>query len=249
MSGAACRRRRDGQYPDMLARSDSVPHPILALRGAEVLLDPAGGLFWPAEGLLAVADLHLEKGSALARRGRMLPPYDTADTLTQLEAMVTRWRPRTLIALGDSFHDGGGAARLTHEAHGRLRALQAGRSFIWIAGNHDPAPSPLLEGDWAVEARIGPLVFRHEPSGDADPGEVAGHLHPAARIAVRGRTIRRRCFATDGQRMVLPAIGAYAGGLNVRHPALASLFRGAYEAHMLGRERTYRVTVRACIMD
>lgn len=221
----------------------------MALHGAEVVLDPAGGLFWPAEGLLAVADLHLEKGSALARRGRMLPPYDTADTLTQLEGMVARWSPRTIIALGDSFHDCGGAERLHPAAHARLRLLQAGRSFIWIAGNHDPKPSPLLAGEWAVEARIGSLVFRHEPAAEGEPGEVAGHLHPAARIAVRGRTIRRRCFATDGRRMVLPAIGAYAGGLNVRHPALAGLFRGPFDAHMLGRERTYRVAVRVCVMD
>ncbi|WP_127088428.1 ligase-associated DNA damage response endonuclease PdeM [Aquabacter cavernae] len=233
----------------MLARSDSVPGPLLALNGAEVTLDPFGGLVWPAEHLLVVSDLHLEKGSAYAKRGRMLPPYDTADTLTQLEAMVARWLPRTIIALGDSFHDRDGAGRLSSAALGRLRHLQAGRSFIWIAGNHDPEPSPLLAGEWAVEARIGSLIFRHEPAAHAEPGEVAGHLHPAARIAVRGRTIRRRCFATDGRRIVLPAIGAFAGGLNVRHPALAGLFAGPFDAHMLGRERTYRMAVRTCMAD
>lgn len=234
----------------MLARSDSVPAASsVALNGAEVVLDCAGALVWPDERLVVVADLHLEKGSAFARRGQMLPPYDTPETLSRLEAVVRRWSPATLIALGDSLHDRWGAERLDRTALDRLKRLQAGRSFIWIAGNHDPEPSPLLGGEWAREMRIGPLVFRHEPRATQEPGEVAGHLHPAARLCVRGQSIRRRCFATDGRRMVLPALGALAGGLNVKSPAVAGLFAGLFEAHMLGRERTFRVEARACLGD
>lgn len=233
----------------MLARSDSVPLPTLGLNGAEMALDSGGALVWPERRLLVVADLHLEKGSAFARRGQMLPPYDTRETLGRLEAVVRRWSPATVIALGDSLHDRWGAERLDAGSLDRLRALQAGRNFIWIAGNHDPEPSALLGGEWAREVRIGPLVFRHEPQVRAEPGEVAGHLHPAARLVVRGQSIRRRCFATDGRRMVLPALGALAGGLNVRSPAVAGLFAGVFEAHMLGRERTFRAEARACLMD
>ncbi|OYW60622.1 MAG: phosphoesterase [Azorhizobium sp. 32-67-21] len=235
----------------MLARSDSVPLPVpcVSLHGADVVLDCAGALVWPEQRLLVVADLHLEKASAFARRGQMLPPYDTHETLNRLEDLVRRWSPAHLVALGDSLHDRRGAERLDPLALERLRHLQAGRTFVWIAGNHDPDPSPVLGGEWAREWRVGPLVFRHEPrAGDAD-GEVAGHLHPAARLAVRGQSIRRRCFATDGRRIVLPALGALAGGLNVRNPAVAGLFGGAFEAHMLGRERTFRVAARACLMD
>lgn len=233
----------------MLARSDSVLTDPLPLHGAEVVLDPLGALVWPKERLLVVADLHLEKGSSYARRGQMLPPYDTVDTLTCLEVLIAHWKPATVIALGDSLHDRWGAERLPAAALKRLNTLQDGRSFIWIAGNHDPDPSPLLGGEWAAEARIGPLTFRHEPRLKPLDGEVAGHLHPSARLLVRGRTIRRRCFATDGRRMVLPALGAFAGGLNVRHPALSGLFTGAFEVHMLGKARTYRIEVRACLMD
>lgn len=233
----------------MLARSDSVPLSPFGLNGAEVVLDCDGALVWPEQRLLVVADLHLEKGSSFARRGQMLPPYDTQETLARLEVAVRRWSPATIIALGDSLHDRWGAERLDAGALVRLNLLQAGRTFIWIAGNHDPDPSPRLGGEWAREVRIGPLVFRHEPRVKHEPGEVAGHLHPAARLAVRGQSIRRRCFATDGQRMVLPALGALAGGLNVKNPAVAGLFAGLFEAHMLGRERTFRVEARACLMD
>ncbi|WP_029005958.1 ligase-associated DNA damage response endonuclease PdeM [Azorhizobium doebereinerae] len=231
----------------MLARTDSGPGPLTALHGCAVRLDPRGGLFWPDEHLLVVADLHLEKGSAFARRGQMLPPYDTAETLARLEALVAALAPRRIVALGDSFHDRWGAERLPDEARRRLRALAAGRDFLWIAGNHDPEPNGELEGDWAREARIGPLVLRHEPAEVPEPGEVAGHLHPVARLSVRGRSIRRRCFATDGRRLVLPALGAYAGGLNVRHGAVAGLFAGPFEAHLLGAARTYRIASTACL--
>ncbi len=233
----------------MLARVDSASDPLTALNGCAVWLDPRGALVWPDERLLVVADLHLEKGSAFARRGQMLPPYDTVETLARLEALVHAHQPRTIVSLGDSFHDRWGAERLDDEARRRLAALQAGRSFIWVAGNHDPEPQAGLEGEWVRELSLGPLVFRHEPSEHHTPGEVAGHLHPVARLSVRGRSIRRRCFATDGRRVVLPALGAYAGGLNVRHGALAGLFAGPFEAHMLGEGRTYRIASTACLMD
>ncbi|WP_132030215.1 ligase-associated DNA damage response endonuclease PdeM [Aquabacter spiritensis] len=233
----------------MRAAADSTPPPAIPLNGAEILLDPLGALVWPAEHLVAMSDLHLEKGSSFARRGQMLPPYDTEDTLARAEQVIARWRPRIVIALGDSLHDRTGAERLQPSAFARLRTIQASRTFIWIAGNHDPDPAPLLGGEWAREVTIGALTFRHEPSRTAQAGEVAGHLHPSARLVVRGRSIRRKCFATDERRMVLPALGAYAGGLNVRHPALSGLFAGAFQAHMLGAARTYRMEARACLSD
>src|SRR5947208_5453320 len=86
-----------------------------ALRLGDVALaaDCAGALCWPDEGLLVVADLHLEKGSSFARRGMLLPPYDTTETLARLAKLIARYAPRIVIALGDNFHDGGGPARLS----------------------------------------------------------------------------------------------------------------------------------------
>jgi hypothetical protein len=108
------------------------------LNGTPLLLDPSGAVFWREHGLLAVADLHLEKGSAFARRGTMLPPYDTQATLDGLTRVVRRWQPRTVLCLGDSFHDTGGPERLTTGDRTRLAALTRGREWVWIVGNHDP---------------------------------------------------------------------------------------------------------------
>jgi len=222
----------------------------ICVAGTTFVADPAGALYWPDEGLLAVADLHLEKGSAFAARGVLLPPYDTAATLSRLARLTDRYAPRLVIALGDSFHDGGGARRLPETARSLLKGMQQGREWVWIAGNHDPEPAAGVGGRFAATLVLGPLTFRHEPSAGTAAGEIAGHLHPLARVARRGRAVSRRCFAADGKRVVMPAFGAYAGGLNVRDRAFAMLFgSGALIAHMLGQHRLYAVAAARCRPD
>jgi uncharacterized protein len=220
----------------------------ISIAGTSLVGDPDGAIYWPQERLLAVADLHFEKGSSYARRGVFLPPYDTAATLARLTALIVRYAPRAFIALGDSFHDGGGPDRLADADRTQLRALQAGRDWIWITGNHDPEPAENIGGDFGGALSIGPLTFRHIPNGGT--GEIAGHLHPVARVSHRGRAVSRRCFAADTRRMVMPAFGAYTGGLNVRDAAFADLFGTLdFVAHMLGEGRLYSFAARHCRPD
>ncbi len=222
----------------------------IALAGTMLVADAAGALYWPDEQLLVVADLHLEKGSAFAKRGVLLPPYDTATTLARLAHLIERYAPRLVIALGDSFHDGHGPARMSGGDRAALAGLQRGRDWIWIAGNHDPDLPDGIGGHFADCLALGLLMFRHQPSPDACDGEIAGHLHPLARVAQRGRAVRRRCFASDGRRLVMPAFGAYAGGLNVRDRAIMALFGTlAFTAHMLGERRLYAVAAARCLPD
>lgn len=217
----------------------------LAVSGITFEADCAGALYWPEEGLLAVADLHFEKGSSYARRGMLLPPYDTAETLATLTELIGRYAPRIVVALGDSFHDNGGPGRLSDKDRSTLAGLQRGRDWIWIAGNHDPDPSREVGGVFARMMSIGPLTFRHIPEGG--DGEIAGHLHPSARVRVRGHSIVRPCFATDATRLVMPAFGAYTGGLSIRDRAFAAVFRaGDFTAHVLGRRRLYAFPAAHC---
>jgi uncharacterized protein len=224
-------------------RSESV-----AIAGVTLIADPAGVLYWPEQGLLAVADLHLEKGSSFAARGQLLPPYDTAATLARLARLIAHYAPRSVVALGDSFHDGGGAARLSADDRENLKALQRGRDWIWLTGNHDPEPAVDIGGVFETTLTIGALTFRHLPTGAV--GEVAGHLHPVARVAHRGRAVSRRCFAADATRLVMPAFGAFTGGLNVRDAAFADLFGTLkFTAHMLGEDRLYAFAAKHCLPD
>ena len=215
------------------------------IAGVTLVADLSGALFWEEQSLLVVSDLHLEKGSSFAARGVLLPPYDTAATLARLAAVIARHDPRMVIALGDSFHDRTAHQRLASPDRDAISAMQAGRDWIWIAGNHDPQLSSDLGGVIATEVCIGPIAFRHEPSGAF--GEIAGHLHPKARVATRGRSTERRCFASDGERAVMPAFGAYTGGLSIRDPAFAKIFQApGLMAHVLGDNRLHAIAASRC---
>src|SRR5882757_396781 len=150
----------------------------ISVAGVTLVADLAGALYWPEEQLLVVSDLHLEKGSSFAARGVLLPPYDTAATLERLARVIGRYVPKTVMALGDSFHDDGGPARLMDQDRSMLALLQRGRDWVWIAGNHDSRPVTGLGGISATTLSIGPLVFRHKPDLTMCDGEIAGHLHP-----------------------------------------------------------------------
>ena len=218
---------------------------ILDVLGVSFSADLSGALFWEEQSLLVVSDLHLEKGSSFARRGVLLPPYDTAATLALLGVLIARRNPRMVIALGDSFHDSDAHNRLSRADSEAIVAMQARRDWIWISGNHDPALPSDIGGIVAEEVAIGPIVFRHEPTGA--PGEIAGHLHPKARVSTRGRSMERRCFACDGERAVMPAFGAYTGGLSIRDAAFAKIFQTlGFMAHVLGDNRLHSIAASRC---
>ena len=220
--------------------------------GLGLQLDLDGALYWAEERLLVAADLHLEKGTSFASSaGRLLPPYDSAQTVARLERLIAHYRPLRVVALGDSFHDRRGAARLDAATAERVRRLSEDADWIWIHGNHDPKPPAQLGGRGAVEIAIGPLVFRHDAHGEraAEAGEVIGHYHPVASVSTRGRSFRRRCFAIGRDRMLLPAFGAYAGGLNVREAAIRRLLDAKAQVALLGRDRLHLFPIAAALPD
>jgi DNA ligase-associated metallophosphoesterase len=216
---------------------------------AQVMLRASGVLWLEAERALVVADLHLEKGSSYAARGQMLPPYDTRETLMRLAAEVEALAPAIVVLLGDTFHDRKSEGRLAADDGERLRGLARGRTLVWVVGNHDTDGPQALPGETVAELTLLGLTLRHEPQSGLQPGEVAGHLHPAARVTASRGSIRRRCFITDGDRAILPAFGAYAGGLNVRDQAFAGMFARPPLAGALGADRVHAVGWRSLAGD
>lgn len=210
----------------------------LTLAGQPVVLRAAGTLWVPQHDTLVVADLHLEKGSAYAARGQLLPPYDTRETLNRLINEVRQTQAARIVLLGDSLHDMDAIARIPVAEREAVIDLARTGELVWISGNHDPDGGSAFGGTSTEQLSLGALVLRHEPSQAPAHGEVAGHLHPCAKIIGTGGAVRRPCFISDGQRMILPAFGAYTGGLNVRDVAFGSLFAADKRAYMLGARIT-----------
>ena len=226
------------------ARSHTRGHvettPTIRFRGAAFVPLHSGALFWPATGTLLVADLHLEKLSSFARSGQLLPPYDTGLTLARLESDLRATGARRVVALGDSFHRDEGTVTLLPHDRARLAGVMAGIEWIWLSGNHDPSPHA-LGGICRAMHTEADMIFAHVPArGTA--GLVAGHLHPAARVMINGRSVRRPCFVHDEHLMILPAYGSAAGSLNILGRAFAGLLKlQSLQVTMLGRERVYPV--------
>ena len=235
--------------PERLDAGEFDEQPV-SICGKAFIADVSGALYWPAEDALVIADLHLEKGSSYARKGVMLPPYDTRETLSRLAVALDRYDASTVIALGDNLHDTGGGERLSAEDRETLRLIQEDREWIWITGNHDAALAEQAAIDHCggrvrIEAEVDGLLLRHE----AEPGELrpelSGHFHPKLRIRARGRAVARRCFVASGTKLILPAFGALTGGLDVDHPEIVRAVGRGAQALVALEDRLLRFPIAA----
>jgi DNA ligase-associated metallophosphoesterase len=208
--------------------------------GERLMLDPDGAVYWPAKRVLIVSDLHLEKASAAAMRGNLLPPYDTRVTLEKLHRLIRLYHPASVIALGDSFHDDHGVERMHAADRARLLQMTKDAHFIWITGNHDAAPSG-LPGESTPQWQDGIFTLRHqaETRSTGKAVELSGHYHPKASVNTPALRISRPCFVTDSARLMLPAFGAYTGGLDVRDPAINRFFPRGLRVFLLGQKRLF----------
>lgn len=226
----------------MTPSSPAAPAGAALELGAESFVALASGALWaPAHRTLLVADLHLEKGSSFARRGQLLPPYDTRATLLRLKQLIDMLLPQRVYCLGDSLHDRHAGDRLLAPDRELIAHILTLADWHWITGNHDPELPAWLGGEVVAEARLGDIVLRHEPSATLGSMglEIAGHLHPKATVPLRGAAMSGRCFIENGRRLVLPAFGQYTGGLNVFAAPFRTLFATRFHAHVIGRERLF----------
>ena len=201
----------------------------------EFILHASGTLLWPSQNMLVVSDLHLEKGSHFARRGYFLPPYDSHETLVRLLSVCQATDLHKVLILGDCFHDSLGYHRLGTE---EIELFDKLRKFnpVWIKGNHDGDYVP--EGFEAhAEHVIEGILFRHQAVKDEKNFEISGHYHPKITLKHKGGRIEKDCFIEDGRKLILPAFGAYTGGLDVSTPEIQSLFPRSFCAHALGADK------------
>ncbi|MBS1104045.1 ligase-associated DNA damage response endonuclease PdeM [Gluconobacter sp. Dm-62] len=215
----------------------------ITLADERIRLLPGGAVFLPDTKTLVVADLHLGKGTSARARGLLLPPGDTISTLEKVLRFVEAHSPQLLISLGDSFHDCQAGGRLLDSERTLLDRITRTADTLWITGNHDALPISGIGGEWLEEYRSGNLFLRHIPSVTIPSGsaELAGHLHPKTRIQSRGHVMSRPCFLTGEERLILPALGTYTGGLDISNSVLSSLFKHKAAAYVWSTDEIHRV--------
>ena len=201
----------------------------------ELVAMPSGALWWPAQSILCVSDLHFGKSNRLARMGQSwIPPYENQDTLLRLETDLDSTSAKKIICLGDSFDDNEASQSLPSDELLWITKMQAGREWIWISGNHDPSPKN-LGGSFLHYLEIGKLYFQHIASADGR-FEISGHYHPKIRVNIKGQSFTRRCFLVDKNRVILPSYGTYTGGLYCNRDPLRSIMQQNAIALMTGKE-------------
>jgi uncharacterized protein len=217
----------------------------LSFAGQQFFATPEGALHWPAEAALLVADLHLEKASWFARLGQFLPPYDSLATLQALEREIERSAIIRLYCLGDSFHDRFGCDRLPSSARELLGSMTARLDWVWIVGNHDAGFIDHCGGRVEEECEAGGIVLRHEAEEDDPRAEISGHFHPKLRLSLRGRSVSRRCFVASATKLILPAYGAFTGGLDAGHPEILKKVGPGASALVPSADRLLRFPIAA----
>jgi metallophosphoesterase superfamily enzyme len=151
----------------------------------------------------------------------------------RLAAAIDLYQPATVVCLGDSFHDAGAGDRMTLPDARMLEKLMAKVSaWVWLAGNHDPEIPSRFGSQALADHAAGALTLAHMPETPARP-LIAGHYHPKLSMRLANQHISGRCFLYSDDLLLMPAFGAYAGGLDTRDAALASLFPAPERRHVL----------------
>lgn len=211
----------------------------LTFGGADFTPDPSGALYWPAQETLLVADLHFEKASHFAKKGYLLPPYDSMETLARLGKVIDTYKPRHVVALGDSWHDVFAPSRMAQGDCETLEGLAKAAQFVWISGNHDPQPTRF--GAHVPHFSLGGLECVHEATRRASTPTFCGHYHPKVRVKLKRASKALPCFAVYDQVCVLPSFGAFTGGLDIQHSALTGPLGQPHTVYACGKERVYEL--------
>lgn len=196
------------------------PYLAIQLAGAELWLLAGKAIYYPAERALLIADAHFGKAAAYRRLGQPVPHGTTDDNVQRLDALLAAYDCERLIFLGDFLHAPESHSLGTLAVIADWRERHHGLSITLIRGNHDKRagdPPPYLRIDVVPEPLLlGPFSLQHEPDPHPTHHVLAGHVHPAYRLFGKGRQrLRLPCFYVLPHISVLPAFGAFTGGMNI----------------------------------
>jgi len=194
----------------------------IEIQGQTFLLHPERAVFWVAESMLLLADLHLGKGAHFRKAGIAVPVAVQTANFNRLKTIIEDCKPKRILFLGDLFH--------SHHNHvwellqEFIKAYPA-ISFELVPGNHDVLTdekykASLLNLRPAIY-EVSDFTFTHHPLSDetfrAGKYNFCGHIHPSVRLraANGGGGLRMPCFYFGKHQAILPAFGEFTGTANI----------------------------------
>tara|TARA_X000000950_G_scaffold289123_1_gene409971 strand:+ start:16118 stop:16771 length:654 start_codon:yes stop_codon:yes gene_type:complete len=200
-----------------------------------------GILYWPKNFVLVVSDLHLEKSSYFAKFGQFLPPYDSIETLNLLDEILKQHKVKTVILLGDVFHDNDGYDRLDRRAKLIFNKINNKYNLLFVVGNHDQdinIPNIKTYEDITIDG----INFSHKPS-NLNSHQVFGHFHPKILLKLNGKRIFKKCFIVSSTKICMPAFGVFTGGLNVESDIFKKIFKQNKEYFLIDNSHIYQINL------
>jgi len=193
---------------------------MVQVAGESLLLLPEKAVYWPAEQMLIIADIHFGKAASFRALGVPVPRGTTSENLAGLDALVAAHGARQVVFLGDFLHARAAHASSTQLAMLAWRQRHLDLALTLVRGNHDlhaGDPAQALGITLVDEPHaIGPFAFCHHPGVDAAGYGLAGHVHPVYVLATRFDALRLPCFVVGEQGLILPSFGAFTGGHAVK---------------------------------
>jgi len=209
---------------------------VVEIAGERLLLLPEKAVYWPAQAMLIIADIHFGKAASFRAQGIPVPRGTTTENLLGLEALIERHGARHVVFLGDFLHARAAHASSTQQAMLAWRRSRPDLRLTLVRGNHDKHagdPAAVLDIELVDEPHmVGPFAFCHHPDLDLGGGgyALAGHVHPAWVLATRFDSLRLPCFVVGSERMILPSFGSFTGGHVVTRAAGDAIFVTSGEA-------------------
>ena len=189
---------------------------VVEIAGERLLLLPEKAVFWPAEKMLIIADIHFGKAASFRAQGIPVPRGTTTENLVGLDALIDAHGAEHVVFLGDFLHARAAHASSTQQAMLAWRERRRELRLTLVRGNHDKHagdPAATLGIELVDEPHaVGPFAFCHHPDLETGGYALAGHVHPAWVLATRFDSLRLPCFVVGKGRMILPSFGSFTGG-------------------------------------
>ena len=169
-------------------------------------------LFWEAEKILILSDLHIGKSAHFRKHGIAISSEVLATDLKKLADLINHFQPEKVVIVGDLFHAGYNSDL---EVFKKWR-LQFQQEFILIRGNHDKMKCEVYD-DLGIECEdefleMAPFTFIHDPKKlEENKFYISGHIHPGFVLKTKNERLRLPCFAVSEQQIVLPAFSQFTG--------------------------------------